>query len=140
MLDLDERRRRTEGVVARFRARPFSWTGRRTCLHLARAQMRAMGHAVPKMPELRSALAARSALASVGHPDLTSLLDSLLPRIAPAALLVGDLALMHGDGPFDAIVVSAGGKVLGYHADCMDRGLVPIEPFGPQPFLAAWRL
>lgn len=138
MFDLEERRRRTEKVVARFRARPFSWTGRRTCVHLARAQMRAMGHAVPKLPELRSAVAAQRALAATGHKDLTALLDSLLPRIAPAQMWIGDLALMKGDGPFEAIVISAGGKVLGFAEGHV--GLMNILPVGPRPFIAAWRV
>lgn len=139
-LDLEQRRARTEKVVDRFRNRPFSWTGRRTCIHLARAQMRAMRHTVPTMPELRSALSAKRALLATGHSDLISLLDSLLPRIAPAEMLVGDLAAMEGGGAFDAIVIYAGGKVLGFHDDVLERGLVPIEPIGPQPFKAAWRL
>lgn len=140
MLDLEQRRVRTERVVARFRDRPFSWTGRRTCLHLARAQMVALGHKPPKLPDLRSMLAARRALAATGHADIMELLDGLLPRIAPAGMLIGDLALMEGGDGFDAVVIAAGGKVLGYHADALGRGLVPIEPIVPQPFKAAWRL
>lgn len=138
--DLEARRVATEKVVARFRARPFSWTGRRTCIHLARAQMVALGHRPPKLPDLRSARAARRALVATGHPDLISLLDGVVPRIAPAEMLIGDLALMEGDALFDALVLSAGGKVLGYHGDDLARGLVPIQPIGPQPFKAAWRL
>lgn len=140
MVDLEQRRVRTERVIARFRDRPFSWTGRRTCVHLARAQMLALGHKSPKMPDLRSALGAKRALLATGHDDLAGLLDSLLPRIAPAAMLIGDLALMEGDDMFDAVVVCAGGKVLGYHADDLARGLVAIEPVAAQPFKAAWRL
>lgn len=138
--DLEQRRQRTEAVVEKFRGRPFSWTGRRTCLHLARAQMVAMGHCPPKMPEVRSALSATRALKATGHEDLEALLDSLLPRIAPASMWLGDIALMPGEAPFDAVVINVGGKVLGYHADFLDKGLVVIEPFGEHPFKAAWRL
>ncbi|GAA4220286.1 hypothetical protein GCM10022253_24090 [Sphingomonas endophytica] len=126
--------------MARFRRRPFSWTGRRTCLHLARAQMVAFGHKPPKMPDLRSMLAAKRALTATGHAGIMELLDSLLPRIAPAGMLIGDLALMQGDDAFDAVVIAAGGKVLGYHADDLARGLVPIAPVVSQPFKAAWRI
>ena len=140
MVDLEVRRVATEAVVARFRNRPFSWTGRRTCVHLARAQMRALGHRPPAVPDLRSAVSAARALKAAGHGGLTDLLDSLAPRIAPASMLIGDLALMEGDALFDAIVVSAGGKVIGYHGDALHRGLVNIEPIGPRPFIAAWRL
>lgn len=138
MLDLEQRRIRTQAVVDRFRDRPFSWTGRRTCLHLARAQMRAMGHQPPKMPDLRSALSAHRALIAAGHDDIAGLLDSLLPRIAPAAMLIGDLALMEGDSAFDAVVINVGGKVFGYAED--HDGLQVIQPVGIQPFKAAWRV
>ncbi|MDE0878931.1 MAG: hypothetical protein OSB00_09780 [Sphingomonas bacterium] len=140
MVDLEARRVATEAVVARFRGRPFSWTGRRTCVHLARAQMRALGHRPPAVPDMRSAASAVRALKATGHDRLIDLFDSLLPRIAPAAMVIGDLALMAGDALFDAIVVSAGGKVIGYHGDALQRGLVNIEPIGPRPFIAAWRL
>lgn len=136
---LEQRRVATESVMARFRDRPFSWTGRRTCLHLARAQMTAMGHRPPAIPDLRSARSARAALAKRGHDDLMQLLDSMLPRIAPASMWLGDLALMEG-GDFDALVVNVGDKVIGYHDDDLRRGLVVIEPVGEQPFKAAWRL
>ena len=102
--------------------------------------MRAMGHKPPRVPDLRSALAATRALRATGHASIGALLDAMLPRIAPAAMLIGDLALMAGDEAFDAVVVSAGGKVIGYHADQLARGLVNIVPIGPQPFIAAWRL
>ncbi len=138
--DLEQRRSRTEQVVARFRARPFSWTSRRTCIHLARAQMVALGHKPPKLPDMRSPLSAMRALKATGHDDLEALLDGLLPRVAPAAMWLGDLALMAGGEGFDAIVINAGGKVLGYHADQLDAGLVNIVPVGASPFLAAWRL
>lgn len=138
LYDLEQRRVRTEKVMARFRARPFSWTGRRTCIHLARAQMIAFGHRPPKLPDLRSAISARRALNATGHGSLEALLDSLLPRIAPAAMWLGDLALMAGTDDFGAVVVNAGGKVFGY-ADGHE-GLEVIQPVGLSPFLAAWRL
>ncbi len=100
--------------------------------------MVALGHQPPKMPDLRSALSAERALRATGYENLEALLDSLLPRIAPAAMWLGDLALMPGVAPFDAVVINVGGKVFGY-AEGHD-GLRVIEPFGPQPFKAAWRL
>lgn len=135
-MNLDERTRATAAVIERYRARPFSWTGRRTCLHLARAQIRAMGHQAPKIPDVRSALSAHRALNQAGHSSIEALLDSLLPRIAPAAMLVGDLALMKGEAPFDAIVICVGGKVFGYAEG--HEGLHVIVPCAP--FLGAWRL
>ena len=138
MLTLEDRRVRTERTLAKFRDRPFSWTGRRTCIHLARAQMVAMGHKPPKMPDLRNALNAAHALKAEGYKDLEALLDSMLPRIAPAAMWIGDLALMPGEAPFDALVLNGGGFVFGYAQEV--ENFAVIEPIGPQPFKAAWRL
>lgn len=149
MMNLHARAEQTAAVVARFRARPFGWDSGGTCIHLARAQMRALGHKVPSIPRFYSAVGAMKALRATGHDDLAGLLDSMLPRIAPAAMWVGDLALMDSgtDDPFDAIVVSTGQTgsgpigggqmVAGYHAEHLGSGIVNIIP---QAFKGAWRL
>ena len=140
MADLATRVAATEKVVARFRGRPFDWASRRTCIHLARAQARALGHRPPAVPDFRSPRGARTALRSTGHDNLAALLDSLFVRIPPAAMWVGDLAIMEGDAGFDAIVIAAGGKLIGYHADYLKAGIVNIVPVGDNPFIGAWRL
>lgn len=126
-LDLAERAAATGRVVTRFRDRPFSWRDRATCLHLVRAQMRALGHRPPRIPDFRSPIGARRALQARGQDSVQALLDSLLPRIAPAAMIVGDIALLPGEPPFEAAVIAAGGqKVFGWHGEDLSR-LVPIE-------------
>ena len=99
-----------------------------------------MSHKLPPIPDIRSPTGARRALAATGHADLAALLDSLFSRIAPASMLIGDLALMEGADGLGGIVVAVGGKVMGYHADHLDLGLVNIVPVGPSPFIGAWRL
>lgn len=99
-----------------------------------------MGHKLPPIPDIRSPTGARRALAATGHADLASLLDSLFPRVAPASMWIGDLALMEGADGLGGIVVAVGGKVMGYHVDHLDLGLVNIVPVGPSPFIGAWRL
>lgn len=91
MLDLAQRVEATEKVVARFRGRAFDWRGRQTCIHLARAQARALGHRPPSIPDFRSSRGAKTALKATGHATLEALLDSLFPRIAPAAMWVNTL-------------------------------------------------
>lgn len=92
------------------------------------------------IPDFRSPAGARTALKATGHSTLEALLDSLFPRIAPAAMWVGDLALMQGGGAFDAIVICAGGKMIGYHDDHLADGIVNLVGVGDRPFLGAWRL
>ncbi len=141
MLDLAARVAATDKVVARFRNAPFSWDRRRTCIHLARAQARALGHRPPLIPDFRSAIGAKTALKAQGCATLEQLLDKLFPRIAPLAAWVGDLVIMAGgDGGFDGIGIVAGGKIIGYHEDHLDRGLVNVVPVGPNPYIGAWRL
>jgi len=140
VLDLAARVAATEKVVARFRGRPFDWTTRRTCIHLARSQARALGHQPPRVPDFRSPVGARRALVAQGYETLEGLLDSLFPRIAPATMVVGDLALMAGSDGLGGLVISAGGKVIGYHEDYLADGLVNIVPQGNRPFVGAWRL
>lgn len=137
-MNLAERAAATEKVVARFRDRAFDWSDRATCIHLARAQMRALGHRPPAIPDFRSALGARKALERSGHASLEALLDSMLPRIAPLAAWVGDLMLVPGEEPFgEALAISAGGALLMYHAEA--QGLANVVDVMPQ-VRAAWRL
>jgi hypothetical protein len=134
-IDLVARAAATAPVADKYRLRPFDWAKRATCIHLARDQLVAMGHAPPPIPVFRSALGARRALHKAGFADVAALLDSLLPRIPPASMVVGDLALMAGEGGLDGIVVSAGGKVMGWH-ESDPSGLMNLIGID---YLAAWR-
>ncbi|RYG79531.1 hypothetical protein EON77_08975, partial [bacterium] len=137
MVDLVARVAATEKVVARFRNRPFGWDTRRTCIHLARAQARALGHHLPQIPDFRSPRGARTALRAQGCETLDQLLDKLFPRIAPLAAWVGDLVIMAGGDEFDGIGIVAGGKILGYHEDHLAAGLVNVVPVGLDPYIGA---
>lgn len=133
----------TERTLDRYRARAFDWKSGNTCIHLARAQARNFGHTVPRMPPIRSALSARTALKATGFGSLEALLDSLFPRIAPAAMLIGDLAMTPGEDDdaagFGAIYLFDGyHTLLGWHG---------TDPSGIRPVVramdqvtAAWRL
>lgn len=137
-MNLVARAEATEKVVARFRNRPFDWSERATCIHLARAQMRALGHRPPAIPDFRSALGARKALERTGCASLQALLDSMLPRIAPLSAWVGDLMLVPGKEPFgEALAISAGGALLMYHAEA-DGVANVIDAMSH--VRAAWRL
>jgi hypothetical protein len=138
MMTIADRAERTTEVVAKFRKRPFDWKKRATCIHLARAQARAMGYRPPAIPDFRSAIGARRALKSAGHESLETLLDSLFERIAPAEMWVGDLALVPGEGGLDAIAINAGnGTLLMYHEG--GEGLCNVKQALPH-VIAAWRL
>lgn len=140
--EMERRRLATEKTLARFRNKPFDWTKSATCIHLARFHAINMGHKPPTIPRFRSALGARKALRGTGHQSLESLLDGLFERIAPAFMMLGDLALVPGDNgetAMGALLIHSGGpKMLGWHdadADCL-RGIGGLEPH----IFGAWRL
>ena len=106
--DLIRRQEATAATLRKFRAKEFEWKAGHTCVHLARFHLRAMGHKPPKLPPIRSALAARRALDARGWANVSAMLASLLEPIAPAAMLLGDLAVVdqEEENGLGAILVS----------------------------------
>lgn len=134
---LVRRQRALLKTMNKFKERPFAW-GENDCASLFRSHIVAMGHKkAPKIPKYDTALGAKRALKEMGFESMEELVDSLLPRIAPAQALPGDVVLMGGpEGEvLDAVVISVGGKVFGYHEDG-EGGAVVITP---NEIKAAWR-
>lgn len=143
-LSLVDRATVTEATLAQYRNKPFSLERRTTCLHMYRTQLVGFGYTPPPIPMVRTPLGAKRALNKAGYVSLMALLDAMHERIAPARMLVGDVALLpgeSGDGEraiLDTIVIHVGGgKVLGWHGAEVG-GLAPIVVTAP--FLGAWRL
>jgi hypothetical protein len=130
----------TQAVMGRFRNRAFDWKAGTTCLHLLRAQLMKLGHKPPRIPQFRTPMGARKAMERAGFEDLAAMIDSVLPqRIAPAAMLIGDVGLLPGE-PFGAIVINVGGgKVMGWHDSDLSR-LAVIADIPWSEFVAAWRV
>ena len=129
MPDLIRRKLATEKTMAKFRARAFDWKAGATCVHLARFHLRAMGHAVEKLPRIRGPIGAARALKERGWADVAAMLDAQagLTRIAPAQMLLGDVAVLPADEGFDAVVICVGRhKLLGWHQD-YPQGLTEME-------------
>lgn len=141
-LTVPERAARTERVLARYRRRAFSWQGA-SCIHLARAQAVAMGHRVPALGTIRSAVGARRALCDQGFDSVPALLDSLFPRIAPLAMLVGDICTLAGaddeESGFPAICIADGQHNLFGWAEA-DPSRLSVIKFALADIDGAWRL
>ena len=141
--ELERRRIATAATMRRYGGKPFNWRKSTTCLHLVRFQMRQMGHKPPSMPPLRSALRARRELDARGFDSVIALMDSLLPRIAPAEMRLGDLAAIPGDEDdndswLDCLLVNiAPRKFAGWHPDAHLMAVMDID-LGD--IAAAWRL
>lgn len=135
--DLLRRQRATQQTLDRYRKKRFDWRAGVTCVHFARFHLKNMGHAVPTVPRIRSALAAKRALAENGWHDVGAMLDSMMPRIAPAMMRLGDLATVPGEGGMDAILICAGPQaVMGWHAE---TGEFVVYEGGIGDLSAAWR-
>ena len=135
--DLIRRQEATARTMARYRRKAFDWRTGVTCVHLVRFHLRAMGHSVPGIPRIRSALSARRALKERGWDSVEAMLDSLLPRIAPAQMLLGDIASVAGEGGMASLLICAGPqKVMGWHPE---TGAFVVYDGGVEQIEAAWR-
>lgn len=135
--DLERRRAGTEATLARYRGKAFDWGAGVTCVHLARQHLRNLGHKPETLPRFRSLLAGRRVLAERGYTGVGDWLDTMLPRIAPAAMLPGDLATLPGEGGLEAVVIAvAPGKFAGWHGEA--EGLVVIDVDAGE-ITGAWR-
>jgi len=133
--DLIRRQEAATATLAKYRGRTFDWSAGVTCVHMARFHLRKMGHDIETLPRIRSALAARRAMDDRGWPDVAAMLDSILPRIDAAQMLLGDLAVLPATEGFDGICVFAGFKLLGFHEEA--DGVVPMD--WHVPLVGAWR-
>lgn len=136
--DLLRRKDATEATLKRYRHKAFDWGKGITCVHLARTQLRAMGHKPPTLPRFRSALKAREAMKERGWANVEEMLDSMLPRIPPAMMLLGDLAVAPGDEGMGSIMICAGrNKLLGWREDAPELVVLDVSL---DELSGAWRL
>lgn len=120
-MNLAERAAATQQTFNAFKGEPFDWR-HASCANLLATHLSNMGHPVPPMPPMGTKKAAREALKAMGASSLLKLPAVLgLEEIAPAKMLVGDIAVLPGedgrtDGIRGAIVIAAGnGKFMGWH-------------------------
>ena len=115
--DLIRRQRALAKTLAKYRDKPIDWR-RFDCVRMLRSHLVWMGHrCLPKVPKYASPHGAKRALKHAGHDGIEALLDSLLPRIAPAQALPGDIVLVAGGEGFDAIEIWLGQHAFGWHND-----------------------
>lgn len=143
MPDLIRRQDATNRTLGKFRHKAFDWAEKATCAHLAAFHLRQMGHRPPLVPKFRSALGAVRAMKGLGFETSEQILDSVgtISRIAPAFMMMGDLAVTEGGGDLagvGAIAVCLGPlRILGWRED--HPKMVVLEVTLDQ-LQAAWRL
>ena len=112
MNEMLRRQQALEKTLAKYRDKAIDFKTV-DCVRAARFHLIQMGHKPPPMPRYQSLIGARRAAEQAG--GLEALLDGLLPRIAPAAMWLGDIALLEGEGGIDAVMFNVGGKLAGWH-------------------------
>lgn len=136
--ELERRRLATEKTLARFRKKPFDWSKAATCAHLARFHLRNMGHKPPTVPAFRSAHGAKKALATMGFKSMAEMLDTILPRIAPAGMTLGDVAVVPGEAGLEAVLVCAGPRrMFGWHGSEETPVMIGVDL---NELVGAWRV
>lgn len=136
--ELEWRKRATAATLAHFRDRTFDWQAGVTCMHLAVFHMRRMGHRPPALPRFRSAAGARKALDARGFASVSAALDSLLLRVAPSMMWLGDLAVVEGSDGMESIMVCTGPQALLGWLPGGERMMAQIG--GLAQVKAAWRV
>ncbi len=134
MPNLIERCAAADATRIAFGGRPFAW-GKVDCLTMVHFHLSFLGHAVPPVPVYRSYSGAVKAIRAQGFADLRELLSAYLEPIAPAAMLVSDLALLKGPPPFGGLAICVGAKVMCFAED--EETLVNFTPF---EYEGAWRV
>lgn len=135
---LMKRHKALEKVMARYRHLPFSWQHNRTCIHMLKTHLTAMGHKVPKIPKLDGPLSAKRELKRRGYPSVEAMLDDLLTPIPVAAMLQGDVSVLPGDDGLGAVVISLGSTAIGY-AEGHETGMTLFTDPGAV-LQKAWRV
>lgn len=135
---------RTERTLRSWRERPFEWSSQ-SCVHLARAHARNMGHRkLPVVPALSGPADALRALKAMGHRSVAELFDAHLERLpAPAFALVGDLLLFPDEEgrvePLGCIGIADGqGNVWAWHD--AGTGKLDVVKLAQAGAVAGWRL
>lgn len=129
-----------EAVRERFEGKPFR-LGTNDCGQMVRRLLREMGHpSLPNPKRYSTPLGARRELKRLGFDSLEAMMDALLPRIAPAAMLAGDVGLVAGEPESggETLVVSLGRKFWGWNPDG-ERDVMSVQEPQGDVISIAWR-
>ena len=136
---LERRVAAAQQLLDEWKGRPFSWKNGGHCARMVADHLRRMGYTPPlaKAGPIVSALSAKRALVRLKVATLADAIDLVgLPRIAPAAALVGDIIELPGEGELGCMTVALGnGRTLGFHQEA--TGAVVLQPV---QYVSAWRV
>lgn len=132
MSDLERRRDALTATRSKYKGRRCDYRSA-DCIRMVRSHLIQMGHKPPKLPRYQSPIGARRALALAG--GMVAIFDRLLPRIAPARMLPGDIAVVAGDEAEAALILVQADHYMGWHQDSD----VAVDIVIDARLLTAWR-
>jgi len=112
--DLEARRIAFNATYEKWSGREYS-IGSVDCMKVARFHALQMGHRPPRMPRYSTNLGAVRNIKKMGFDNCEELIGSLYPKIPIARAILGDLLIGDGEDGLDAIFISAGRQILGFH-------------------------
>lgn len=123
--ELELRRDATAATQQKYSSRPFKW-GEVDCIRMARSHAVKMGHKPPRVPRYSTPNAALLRLRRMGFDTVDDLLASMFPKIPLASARMGDFVVAEGEAGIDAVFISLGRKIMGFHTDAEE--LVVVDP------------
>jgi hypothetical protein len=102
-----------EAIKAEFGGRAFQ-PGTVDCAVMTRRLLENFGHFVPEVGPYSTERGGRQKLKRAGYASISALLDTILEPIAPARMIIGDIAVLEGEGG-EALCICAGRKFIGFH-------------------------
>lgn len=134
-MNLAERRDATAKTLEAFAGKDFAF-GQCDCGLMVIAHLKAMGWNIKTGGAWKTALGLKRFLRRHGGTGSACIDGWGVPRIPPAAAVIGDIVEMEGETEFGSFGVAVGnGRVLAFHQDVI--GAAIIQPVSPP--LAAWR-
>lgn len=134
-MGLVERVNAVNATIEGFAGRPFAF-GDCDCGKMVIAHLKAMGWTIKTGGTWTSTLGLKRFLRRHGGSGAACIDGWGVPRIPPAAAIVGDIVELRDEGDLGAFgVVVGNGRILAFHEDA--PGAAVLQPI--EPPIAAWR-
>ena len=125
MKELEKRAIATELTRKKYEGRPFAW-GSVDCVKMARFHALKMGHTPPRLPRYKTETGAIRAIKKTGFDSIDEIFASMFTRIPLSMARLGDFVIAEGEAGIDAVYISLGRKIMGFHEEA--EGLVVVIP------------
>lgn len=132
----------------KFKGQEFNWRGA-SCTHALAFHLKQLGYVCEKVPAMRSQEDARVQLKRRGWDSCAAMLDAqrrpdgtALPRIAPALMWPGDVAVRHSadEGLQGVLICISQGQMMGWFDNPEANGKCCIMNMSFDQLASGWRV